>query len=388
MSTAKHFKGYFAGLGIYAALILLTALPIFPNALNPIQVAYLAVAAAAASMLVALLRLTGAAKRMKDSGAVLTQAVLGIGICGVLYSYVAPAPRPHIMFMAFLLWTAVGLLRLSPRGVLALSALFLAGYLRVFTGTLSNPADTQYADAVFMLIVSGVMGGFMFWRASEYTRVRNHKREQEVALHQAEARIEEITTQDSETTALKYAYFRNQLLKEKAIVDMNGGTFAVGLVEIDGYAELLQKIGETASGQVLREFTERITKLIRKTDTLGKWDPNYKPVGRISGGRFSLMLPKTDFEGAMRCAERLHNAVEFKAIRTGIGVVGVTLSIGITEYAKRESTDELMELAARALMLAKQHNGNDFRGLKRPQGGVTPTRAGLDAWSTGLAASH
>ena len=380
MSSA-NLKSSLISLGIYATVILLASLPIFAKPLTPVQAAELAMAAAGAVLTVALLRVIGIPGILKETGMGFLQAMLGIAIgCG-LYSFMTPNARPEIMLFAYALWIAVGLPQLSSRGVLALTSVFLAAYLWMFTGDLIETASAEHSEALFMLIVSVPIAGFMYWRATQFHQVRVSRRLQDIALEDAESRIREITTQDAETTALKYAYFRSQLQKEKLLVDNEGGAFSVGLIEIDGFDVLKNRIGETATAQLLREFSERVTKLTRRMDTLGKWGQSYKPLGRISGGRFSLILPQTDFEGAMRCAERLHTAVDFQAIRTSIGVVGVTLSIGVTEYAKREGVDELMELAARALMLAQKHNGNDYRGLKRPQGGVTPTKEGLDAWS-------
>lgn len=40
-------------------------------------------------------------------------------------------------------------------------------------------------------------------------------------------------------------------------------------------------------------------------------------------------------------------------------------SIGVTEYAGKESTQEVMNQAAKALDMARSHNGNDYKGLRR-----------------------
>ena len=365
-------------LAIYATTILMAGLPIFAKPLTPGQAGGLAGSALVALGLVALLRAVG---KVRFLDADFVQAFLGVAICCGLYTVVSHSARPEIMLIVCALWVAASLPHLSPKGVLALMALYLTAYLRVFSGALLDGSDALHSEATFMLIVCVPLASFLYWRASQYQQARDRLRLHEAALEEAETRIRDITSQDSETTALKYAYFRGQLLKEKVRVDSEGGTFSVGLIEIDGFEALKDRIGETATAQLLREFTERVTKLILRVDPHGRWAEDYKPLGRISGGRFSMILPMTDFEGAMRYAERLHSAVDFKAIRTSIGVVGVTLSIGVTEYAKRESPDELMELAARALMLAQKHNGNDYRGLKRPQGGVVPTKEGLDAWN-------
>ncbi|MGH8373248.1 MAG: GGDEF domain-containing protein [Gammaproteobacteria bacterium] len=380
MNTVNS-KSFYSGLAIYAAFIALAALPIYAQPLNTVAVVQLAVAAIVASALVAVIRISGLAERLNDPEALLIQAALGIFVCCGLYAIVSPVSRPGLMIMAYMLWTAVSLPRLRPRNIIALFVLFLAAYLSVFTGLLTDLDLTERSDAIFMLMVSGIMTAFLYRRAAAYERVREEHRLQEVALEEAESRIHEFTTQDAETTALKYPYFRNQLIKAKTRVDQGGGTFSVGLIEIDHYDEMLNKIGNTASSQILREFTERATKLINRTCALEAWGVDYKPLGRMSGGRFSLLLAGADFPSAMKCAEALHSAMDFKSIRTHIGVFGITLSIGITEYTVSEGVDELMSLAARALKLAQHHNGNDYKGLKRPQRALTQPKSGLEAWN-------
>lgn len=361
----KHF---ISGLGVYAVCIALATAPLFEQEFGLAAAEYLAAAAVLASLLVMLFRVVDLGEKLGDPRGIFLQALFGIAVCAGLYTLFSPLDRPQVIIMS-LLWVAVGLTHLTPRQVLLLTGCYLGFYAYAELPYLMDPGNPSHYDALFMLCVSLVVCAFMYSRAHEYDVTRRQARAQASALREAEEHIHAITVQDSETTALKFAYFRNELVKQKARVDSEGGMFSVGLIEIDRYAELAHTMGEAVTGQLLREFTERAAKIIHETDIHGTWDKDYKPLGRISGGRFGLVLPNIDFEGAIKCAERLNGALEFQSIRTHIGVVSLSLSIGITEYALSEDLDEVMELAARALVLAQAHNGNDFKGLKRPSGG-------------------
>jgi GGDEF domain-containing protein len=373
-------KSYLAGLAVYAYCIILAAAPIFTPRLSLESVIRLVGLAAFASLVVALINALGIDKRMRDEDSVFTQAMLGIGICAGMYGLLSPLDRPQVMVMS-LLWIAVGLTHLSPRQVLVLVGLYSGIYAYFVGPTLFGTSQDDYEDALYTLVVSLVISGFLYMRAHEYEVVRKRHRAQAKELAQAETRIQEITTQDSETTALKFAYFHNELVKQKSRVDNEGGTFSVGLIEIDRYAEVRHSLGEAATGQLMRAFTERASALIHNMGSAGHCAGDHKPIGRIAGGRFGLILPMADFECAMKVAALLHDAIDFQAIRTHAGIVGLTLSIGVTEYAPKEDVDEVMELAARALTLAQAHNGNDFRGLKHPGSGVRPTKTGLNTWA-------
>ncbi|HLW74005.1 MAG TPA: GGDEF domain-containing protein [Gammaproteobacteria bacterium] len=380
-------KGYLSGLGIYAVCTVLATAPLFKPSLSLATAERLAAVAIIASLLVALFKALELDTRWRDPDAAFTQALLGIGVCAGLYGALDPNARPQVMVMS-LLWVAVGLTHLTPRQVLTLAGLYFGIYAYFEMPTFLGTGQEAFSDALYTLMIGAVVSGFMYMRAHDYEVVRNRSRTQSESLAEAETRIHEFTTQDSETTALKFAYFRNELVKQKALVDSEGGTFSVGLIEIDRYDEMVSMLGDAAASQVMRAFTERAQDLIRRMDTQGQWGKDYKPLGRISKGRFGLVLPSTDFAGAIKCAERLHAALEFKSIRTNAGLVGLTLSIGVTEYAKREDVDELMELGARALAQAQSHNGNDFKGLKRPSSGVMPTQTGLAAWTSAVSLSN
>ena len=374
MNTAT-WKTFFAGLAAYAFCFALAALPLFPKPLSGLAALQLMAAAAVASMLVASLRISGVDERIGDPGAAFTQALLGTVVCCGLYGIVSLDIRPQILFIAFPLWTVISLMDLSPRKVAVLYAVNLAIYMDAFSGTLFVHADPErYAQATFGLIIVTMTAIVMYWRAGDYTRVRQEKAQlrdenaqQLEQLQEAERRIHALTVQDMDTIALKYPYFKDALAKQKTRADKNGETFSIGLIEIDHFAALQERCGESAAKQLLREFAERTTKLIKRMDLLEDTDEAYHPLGRVGEGMFGLILPGTNVKGAQHCAERLHSALEFHNIHTNAGPVTLTLTIAVTEYAAGENVGELMQQLSVELERARLRHEDIYEKVQKPK---------------------
>lgn len=357
-------RTFYAGLMLYTAIFTLATVPLFPSPLTLQQLSELAIAAGLASGIVVVLLLLGLSTRMGDLGAGFTQALLGIGICTGLYPLLNPGASPLVMVVGSL-WVAVSVSNLSAKKTLTLLTAYFALYGYAAYPYILDTGSPMHRDALYAGALSLVITALLYWRAHDYEHHADEKVVNAQKLEEASEQVRTLTTYDPDTTALKQTYFVAQVLREKVRVEHEAGTFSIGLIEIDHFEELAQRLGRTAAKQLLREFSERAVRHIRQTDALGAWPRTFQPLGRLSDGRFGLLLPSANYEAAMKCAQRLHDAVDFKSIRTAAGVVGITLSIGITEYVKNETLEGTMQLAERALKMAKSHNGNDFRGVRR-----------------------
>lgn len=380
--NATSWKKYIAGLAVYGTCITLAALPIYPKPLSQLALTQLLSAAAIASVLVAALRMSGLDARLGDRGAYFIQALFGIGVCSGVYGLVSIDPRPDITFLGYLLWTAVGLMNFNPRRVLALYLANLAIYLNTFAGLLFVSADRErYADAMFSLLMTTLMAAFMSWRAADYTRVRREKAQlasensvNEEKLREAEERIHTLTVQDMDTIALKYPYFKDALAQQKTRADKNGETFSIGLIEIDHFVDIQRNYGEAAAKQLLREFADRVTVLVRKMDFLETSDRTYHPLGRVGDGLFGLILPGANLKGAQYCADILHKAMEFRSIQTSAGPLTLTLSIGVTEYEAGENVDALMEQLSVSLERARLAHEDIYQKASQPKKPQAPLK--------------
>jgi GGDEF domain-containing protein len=373
----RDLKGYLCGLGAYVACLVPAMLPIFQPALGPETAARLVMA----SILVALALLTGFQRRIGDEGAAFTQALLGIGVCAGLYAVLAPVAEPQIVLMS-LIWMAIGLNRLTPRQVWVLTGLYMGIYLNTFSGLLLDASSPRHADALYVLLVSLVLNGFMDIRARDYRHSHHEKDElRDVATRQAEEleeakdRIHAITRQDLDTIALKFPFFKEELKRCKAQADTSNVAFSIGLIEIDHFAALQQKHGETVIKQMLREVVERVGGVMGKLGLEDAEDGSYHPLGKVGDGLYGMILPRANLKGALACARQLHNVVELQSIRTMAGALDVTLTIGIVEYFRGESVDELMETVGHALEKARIHHVEELQAKQKPKGDAPPVKA-------------
>jgi GGDEF domain-containing protein len=377
----RNLKGYLCGLGAYVACLAPAMLPIFQPTIGPEVAARLALAAGLASILVALELLTGFERRIGDEGASFTQALLGLGVCAGLYSLLAPAAEPQIVLMS-LIWIAVGLNRLMPRQVLVLSAVYMGIYLNAFSGLLLDADAPRHADALYVLLVSLVLNGFMDIRARDYRHSHHEKDElrgvatrQAEELEEATARIHALTRQDLDTIALKFPFFKEELRRCKEQADASGVTFSIGLIEIDHFAALQQKHSETVIKQLLREVVERVSGVMGKLGLEEAEDGSYHPLGKVGDGLYGMILPRANLKGALACARQVHNMVELQSIRTMAGSVDVTLTVGMVEYHRGESPDELMETVGRALERARLNNMEELQAKQKPRPAGPPVKA-------------
>jgi GGDEF domain-containing protein len=381
----RDLKGYLCGFGAYAACLVPAMLPIFQPPLGMDVAVRLALAAGLASIVVALELLTGFERRIGDAGASFTQGLLGIGICAGLYDLLTPAAEPQIVLMS-LIWIAIGLNRLTPRQVLALSAFYMGIYLNAFSGVLLDATAPLHADALYVLLVSLVLNGFMVIRARDYRHSHHEKDElRDVAARQAEeleeakTRIHAITMQDLDTIALKYPFFKEELKRAKETADATGVAFSIGLMEIDHFAALQKQHAETVVKQFLREVVERASKVLGKLGLTDAEDGSYHPLGKVGDGLYGIILPRANLKGALACARQLHSAVELQSIRTMAGALDLTLTVGIVEYHSGESVDELMETVGRALERARLHHMEELQAAAKPKQDLPPVKAARDA---------
>jgi diguanylate cyclase (GGDEF)-like protein len=82
-----------------------------------------------------------------------------------------------------------------------------------------------------------------------------------------------------------------------------------------------------------------------------------RALGRLGGEEFVALLPGTDIGGALRCAERVREAVAQPVDRN----LQVTVSAGVAEYRRGESIADLLTRADQAMYLAKRSGRNRVR---------------------------
>ena len=79
---------------------------------------------------------------------------------------------------------------------------------------------------------------------------------------------------------------------------------------------------------------------------------------RYGGEEFIVLMPQTKVEAALGAAERLRKLVSSKSIIAGNSTFNLTMSVGLAQYNKAQSTDQLIKNADQALYIAKNNGRN------------------------------
>jgi diguanylate cyclase (GGDEF)-like protein len=122
-------------------------------------------------------------------------------------------------------------------------------------------------------------------------------------------------------------------------------TFSVLLCDIDYFKQVNDRFGHDVGDQVLQQVAHVLRDNIRTSDSAGRW----------GGEEFLLVLPNTNLTEASLTAERLCQAI---TAMVQLEDFTVTLSIGAAEYLHRDTSDQLIKRADRALYVAKQTGRN------------------------------
>jgi diguanylate cyclase (GGDEF)-like protein len=128
-------------------------------------------------------------------------------------------------------------------------------------------------------------------------------------------------------------------------------TFAVLMLDLDGFKLLNDRFGHPAGDDLLREVAAALARAIRDQDT----------VARVGGDEFCVLAPETDSAGAQRLIARVEAAVA----RVVAGVDALGASVGAAVFPSDGTTpDGLLEAADQRLLGAKRLTGTG-RGGRR-----------------------
>ena len=187
-----------------------------------------------------------------------------------------------------------------------------------------------------------------------------------------QAGIERITRR-AERDQLTNSYNRHSILemvaRERSRADRGGEDLCVCLLDIDHFKNMNDQYGHQTGDRILAAFSRRVRGALRTMDTVNAAGlpvtlngDHSEPVtagrsafGRVGGEEFIVLLPETSLRGALRCAERIRQAVVRRPFE---GLHHVTVSIGIAEYRPGETVSSLIGRADEALYAAKHAGRN------------------------------
>jgi diguanylate cyclase (GGDEF)-like protein len=125
-----------------------------------------------------------------------------------------------------------------------------------------------------------------------------------------------------------------------------GQTFALVMLDLDGFKQLNDRFGHAAGDDLLRDVAGALRRAMRAQDT----------VARFGGDEFCVLAPETDERGTARLAAKVTGAVR----DVSVGVETVAGSVGVALFpADGTTAAQLMHAADERLLEAKR---------RRPEG--------------------
>lgn len=127
------------------------------------------------------------------------------------------------------------------------------------------------------------------------------------------------------------------------------------VADVDQFKVFNDTFGHTVGDKVLRFIASLIKNNIKGRDA----------VARYSGKQFALLLPETNYEGALVVAENIREKLAKQTLSDSakkIELGTITASFGVTSYEVAESSEQFVQKALSALTDAKKSGRNKVIG--------------------------
>ena len=178
-------------------------------------------------------------------------------------------------------------------------------------------------------------------------------------ISSAKDRLATLAIRDELTELYNYRYLQTRLAEEFKRAERYREPLSCVMVDVDHFKSVNDRFGHDAGDRALREVSARLRASVREVDV----------VARYGGEEFLLLLPSTNFSGALSVAERVWRAIGTAPFDLAGPTTRVTASLGVAVFPSRDikSKDELLKAADRALYQAK-HEGRDRMCVFQHQG--------------------
>ena len=158
-------------------------------------------------------------------------------------------------------------------------------------------------------------------------------------------KLNKLATMDSLTNIYNRHKTNETIDAEISRVHRYDTTFSLAMIDIDHFKSINDRYGHDIGDYVLKELTALISKLIRISDSFGRW----------GGEEFMLILPHTDEVQSLTFTQKLIDAVANHKFEN---IEQITISMGVTLYIKNEEKESLVKRVDEALYEAKNSGRN------------------------------
>jgi len=191
------------------------------------------------------------------------------------------------------------------------------------------------------------------WEDEEMLMVKTVSDQLAVAISHARL-FRQVQTQaitDSLTGLYNFRFFKDSLEREIKLADRRGDNLSLMLLDLDHLKRVNDTLGHRAGDTCLCHVAAIMRLTVRETDICA----------RYGGEEFVIILPQCGRDDAVDVAEKLREGIAGNPIQK---IGQITASIGVATYpGGARSAEELIEIADRAMYLAKASGRNRVRTL-------------------------
>lgn len=175
------------------------------------------------------------------------------------------------------------------------------------------------------------------------------RKKAEFELIERERKYRELSITDALTGLNNSRHFYEQLELAIEASRRYGYTFSLCFLDLDNFKQINDTYGHMVGDLVLETLGTLIKASLRSNDS----------AYRYGGEEFAILLPLTDYQGAVKFSDRIHESLRNHNIPASADtVVNVTTSVGITQYKAGDDTRSLLGRADNALYDAKHQGKN------------------------------
>jgi diguanylate cyclase (GGDEF)-like protein len=192
----------------------------------------------------------------------------------------------------------------------------------------------------------------------QQAREKAEKRIQE--LHDTNVMHRELAFKDGLTGVYNRRFFQEALDKEIMRSQRYNRQFSLVIFDVDNFKSVNDAHGHTVGDLVLINVSRSVQEILRATDIFA----------RYGGDEFVIIMPETDVSNAIAVAESLRSRIEGLTTSVGDLVIRTTVSVGLTSYIStlgNRSRKQIIDIADKALYIAKHSGKNSTRALKFPE---------------------